>query len=382
MLSLRIAVRFLKKSPAQTVLIILGISVGIAVQIFIGSLISSLQAYLIDTTLGSSPHLVITSAQKDRPVVYDSKLKSTLTANSNIKHILPQRTVSAIAKNGLASTPLTIRSGDSAALDAVYNITPKIVKGVYILNKNEIVVGQGFADKYNLLPGRQVSLQLAGNTIISLKVTGIADYGNKQLNESIAYTNAAFGEAALGLQPDEYSSINVQLKNVFNSTKDASSLEKAVSAVSVTDWQVEQKDLLSGLQAQSSSTFMIQFFVIVAVALGIASTLSISAIQKTRQIGILKALGFSDSRSGGVFLWQGAILGVLGSLGGLLLGLGLIAVFQLTAGSKAGSFPITPQAQFIVISVAIGIAVSMVSAILPSRRTAKLDPIEVIQSGG
>lgn len=382
MFSLRIAVRFLRKSPTQTLLIVLGISVGIAVQIFIGSLIASLQAYLIDTTLGSSPHLVITAATKDKPVIYDQTLKTALLDNSNVARVLPQRAVSAIARSGLISTPLSIRSGDPGAMDAVYKITPKIVKGVYILNKNEIIVGKDFADNYNLLPGRDVVLQLAGNTILTLRVVGIADFGVKQLNESLAFTNESFGQAALGLQPDEYSTVIIQLKDVFGSTKDAAAIEKAVPGISVTDWQIEQKDLLSGLQAQSSSTLMIQFFVIVAVALGIASTLSISAIQKTRQIGILKALGLTDKRSGAVFLWQGALLGILGSLGGLLLGLGLIGIFQLTAGSNPGSFPIHPQAKFVVISVLIGISVSMVSAILPSRRTARLDPIEVIQSGG
>jgi ABC-type lipoprotein release transport system permease subunit len=67
----------------------------------------------------------------------------------------------------------------------------------------------------------------------------------------------------------------------------------------VVDWQDENEELLSGLAAQSGSSFMIQAFVLVAVALGIASTLAISAVQKTSQIGILKAMGMTDGRRDG-----------------------------------------------------------------------------------
>ncbi len=73
---------------------------------------------------------------------------------------------------------------------------------------------------------------------------------------------------------------------------------------------------------------MIQVFVMVAVALGIAATLAISAVQKTQQIGILKALGMRDRQTGLIFLWEGAILGVLGTIAGILAGAGLIASFS------------------------------------------------------
>jgi lipoprotein-releasing system permease protein len=124
---------------------------------------------------------------------------------------------------------------------------------------------------------------------------------------------------------------------------------------------------------------MIQFFVLVAVALGIASTLAISAVQKTRQIGILKAMGMEDGRAGRVFLWQAAILGLAGAAVGIGAGVGLIWLFNAT-GADA-SFPIRPQLGFTAVSFAVGILVALASAIVPWRRTSKLDPIEVIQGG-
>lgn len=382
MLSLRIAVRFLLKSPIQTVLIVGGIAVGIAVQIFVGSLIASLQSFLIDQTLGSSPHLTLTAKAKGEFIDYNQALRIKLKKNAVVKAVVPQRTVSAIFVKGSQSAPLSIKCADATKLDSIYKLKSKLKGGDYSLGDNEIIVGSDFASGQNVRPGDMIKLTLASRAVKELRVSSIVDLGNKQANETVAFAGTGFGRAALGASVNRYSAVEIQLSQVFQSTAIAKNLAGAFPDITITDWQIEQKSLLSGLQAQSSSTFMIQFFVLIAVALGIASTLSISAIQKTRQIGILKALGMTDGRSGTIFLWQGLFLGFLGSLGGLLLGLGLIAIFSVTAGAKPGSFPITPQTTFVIVSVGIGLAVAMLSAILPSRRTARLDPIEVIQSGG
>jgi lipoprotein-releasing system permease protein len=143
------------------------------------------------------------------------------------------------------------------------------------------------------------------------------------------------------------------------------------------DWQAENEQLLSGLAAQSGSSAMIQAFVLIAVALGIASTLAISAVQKTRQIGILKAIGMGDAAAGRIFLWQAALLGIGGTLGGIALGYGLIWGFSFAPVP----FSIRPEPTFIAISAAIGISVALLSSVIPARSTSRLDPIEVIQNG-
>jgi len=115
----------------------------------------------------------------------------------------------------------------------------------------------------------------------------------------------------------------------------------------------------------------------IAVALGIASTLAISAVQKTRQIGILKAMGLSDRRAGRIFLWQATLLGVGGSASGVALAYGLLALFALAPTT----FTVEPQPLFVLGSFSVGVGVALASSIIPIRGTSKLDPIEVIQNG-
>ncbi|MDP2401895.1 MAG: ABC transporter permease, partial [Actinomycetota bacterium] len=85
MLPLRIAARFLRTSPGQSLLIIAGIGVGIAVQIFVGSLITSLQASLVDQTIGSSPHITLTAPDEGDPVIYSERTRQLLTGDSRVE---------------------------------------------------------------------------------------------------------------------------------------------------------------------------------------------------------------------------------------------------------------------------------------------------------
>ena len=128
---------------------------------------------------------------------------------------------------------------------------------------------------------------------------------------------------------------------------------------------------------------MIQAFVIVAVALGIASVLAISVVQKSREIGILKAMGTPTRRVVRVFLLQGALLGVAGSAMGLLLGTALALFFARLATNPDGSatFPVDLTAELFVRASLIATLTGVLAAALPARRAARLDPAEVIRYG-
>jgi lipoprotein-releasing system permease protein len=246
-----------------------------------------------------------------------------------------------------------------------------------------VIVGKDFADKFGLKPGDQATFVLPSGNPAKLTVSGVFDFGSAAANSATAFVNGGDAATVLGVSSDQYSAVDAQVKDVFSSKQVATDLSAApaLNGLKVTEWQAQNADLLSALKSQSSSSYMIQFFVLVAVALGIASTLAISAVQKTRQIGILKAMGMRDRQSGRIFLWQALILGVSGAAIGVAGGLGLIALFTFLGRNSTALFPITPQAGFVVISFVVGVLVAVLSSLIPSRRTKKLDPIEVIQGG-
>lgn len=375
MLSFRIAARFLKSSPGQSALIIAGIAVGIATQIFVGSLITSLQDDLIDSAVGSSPHITLT-ALDDEAAVPGDLASAVAKSEPLVATAVPVRTLSAIFSSGEDSVPLSITGADAAGLDTIYKLSGRLVSGSYRLDEGEALVGAIFAEEYGVAEGDTLELLLPTGTVAELTVSGVFDLGQAAANERFAFIDAGSAAEALGLADDEYTAVQIQLTDVFASAEVAERLA-GDNGVEATEWQAENEQLLSGLSAQSGSSAMIQAFVLIAVALGIASTLAISAVQKTRQIGILKAIGMGDAAAGRIFLWQAALLGAGGTLGGIALGYGLIALFGLVPVP----FSIRPEPAFIALSAAIGMTVALLSSVIPARSTSRLDPIEVIQSG-
>jgi lipoprotein-releasing system permease protein len=380
MLSLRIAARFLRKSRIQSLAIILGIAVGIGVQVFVGSLITSLQATLIDETIGSAPQVTV-SGQQGRALQYTPELRAAMAGDPEVTTVVPVRTFSAIFRQGGETAPLNVIGGQLNELDTIYDVSSRTVLGDARLAGQDVMVGSQFADAHGLQPGDDITVVLPDGRPDRLTISGVFDLGSAAANERTAFVTAQTAADALALGPDEFTAVQEQLSDPFTSVAVADRLrsQPQVAGLSVTEWQSENGDLLDALKAQSSSSYMIQVFVLIAVALGIASTLAISAVQKTRQIGILKAMGLSDGSSAGVFVWEALVLGVTGAAVGVGAGLALIAGFNALGSGNAGSFPIVASVGFVTISFGVGVLVALLSAIVPSRRTSRVDPIEVIQ---
>ncbi|MHB1342028.1 MAG: ABC transporter permease [Coriobacteriia bacterium] len=378
MLPFKIATRFLRTSPVQSALIMAGIAVGIATQVFVGSLITSLQDSLVTQTIGSTSQITITALDDGEPMVVDSRIMTVVTADPRVEPnaMVAVRSANALYSDGDESAPLALKGGEFAGLDAIYSISSRMVEGQARLGSGDVILGLDFARKFALSPGEKMSISFSDGSKRSLTVAGIVDLGAAVANERQAFVSEDLPRALLGWRADEYAAVEVQLLEPFDSTDVAADWQGRLRELKVTEWQEQNADLLVALQSQSSSSYMIQGFVLVAVALGIASTLAISAVQKTRQIGILKAMGLDDRRAGRIFLWQATLLGAGGTLGGVALGFLLLWGFSFAPTT----FSISPEPTFIAISASVGMLVALSSSIIPARRTSRVDPIEVIQS--
>ena len=139
--------------------------------------------------------------------------------------------------------------------------------------------------------------------------------------------------------------------------------------------------LLTALKSQSVSNNLIRFFVTVIVAVGIASVLVVSVVQKQKEIGILRAMGASPRSVMTVFLLQGGLYGLLGSALGSGLSFGLILFFSKMTRNADGSTLLSPELDPWVIlqAGALALVVGLLAAALPARRAALLDPVVAIR---
>ena len=313
MLPLSIAWRFLTSNKVQTVMIVMGIAVGISVQVFVGTLIQSLQATLVEQTIGHSSHITVFPLNESAPIAGWESLESSISKVSGVESISP-----AVDRNALINTPdgrsfpALTRGFDIDRADAIYDLTGRIYKGTPP-TEGQVLVGKDNQERYALALGGTLTFVLPDGTQQNLTISGFFDLGIKAVNKGWAITTLGTAQSLFGLGTG-VTSIEMQVSDVMSADTLAKDVKKALSSqpVTVTNWKDDNADLLSGLQAQSSSSYMIQVFVVASVVIAIASVLAISVMQKSRQIGILKAMGITNIKASLIFLFQGLILGAAG----------------------------------------------------------------------
>jgi lipoprotein-releasing system permease protein len=381
-LSFQIAKRFLSYNKGQTILIILGIALGISVQIFIGLLISGLQTSLVDKTIGSSAHISVSTEVRGESFTLDQAWLSTLQNDERLTKVGISVSGPAFGVTDEQSQSVLIRGLSQDSLD-IAKIETKLSSGRLAKNQSEIVVGKGLAEQLKLSLNDTLTLQTPSRKTVEVTVVGIADLKVAAINDSWVIGTTAFAQDLLDMG-NKISTVEIQVKDVFKADVLATELTpKVPSGLKMVDWKAQNAELLSGLNGQSVSTYMIQVFVLISVVLGIASTLAITVLQKSRQIGILKAMGINDNNASLIFIFQGLILGVFGGLLGMGLGYGLLQSFTTFAKSADGTpiIPIKFDIPFILASGSIAVFSSLLASFIPARKSKKLSPIEVIRNG-
>ncbi|HET6785141.1 MAG TPA: ABC transporter permease [Erysipelotrichaceae bacterium] len=375
-LAFSIAKRFLGYNKGQTIMIMVGIAIGVSVQIFIGLLITGLQESLIDKTVGSTPHITIT--QQDDLSFGDFEVN-----NDSFTAVVYQADGPAFAISENDDASILLR-GLSSEGDTLYKLSEKLVEGKLPTIKNDVIIGSGLVEKLNVKLNDTLTLRTINNQSVDVRIVGIVDLKVDAINNTWVLSTLPTAQSLFAYD-DEITSIAIQVKDVFEADVLSEELKDkiTVSDLNVVNWKEQNDDLLSGLNGQSISSIMIQVFVLVSVVLGIASVLAITVLQKSKQIGILKAMGIPDNTASWIFLFQGLILGFYGAILGVLFGLGLIVSFTTFARNPDGSalIAIRYDIPFILFSGSIAIFSALIASFIPAARSKKLSPIEVIRNG-
>lgn len=382
-LAFQIAWRFLTSAKRQTLIIILGISVGVSVQVFIGSLISGLQASLVDTTIGQSSQVTIIPLEDDSSISNYDEVVSVLKSDDQFNIVSPALDLGGIVRNGIENTErIVFRGFNFEDANQIYAFDEKLLGDSQLPNNmNEVLLGVELGEKLGVSKGDQIEM-LIGTEVYTLTVSGFFDFKVSSLNQTWGVASL---ETAQGIKGEPVvSSIETQINEVFDAETIALTYDQSLASYNLKtkNWMADNQDLLSGLQGQSISSLMIQIFVIISVVLGISSTLAITVMQKSKQIGIMKAMGITDRDASLVFLSEGLFLGIFGAIGGVLFGLGLSYAFTTFALNPDGT-PVVPlliDGGFIALSAGIALVACLLASLTPAIKSSKLTVIEVIRN--
>ncbi|PNQ05080.1 permease [Mesotoga sp. SC_NapDC3] len=385
-LAFSIAMRFLSSSKTQTLLIVMGIAIGVSVQVFIGSLIQGLQKDLVDTTIGSSSQITVSSSENNRVEDWQGIISeiASLDLPTDLTALSASADVPVFISSGDRTLSVLLRGLQFPESHVIYKTDSRLIDGSLPEGDGEIIIGKGLKDELDVNLGEEITIFTPDRAVEILKVVGVFDLGIASLNKNWMISTIGTAQS-VGKLGDAVTLIEMQVSDVFRADENASAILERLSrsALLVTDWKSQNEDLLSGLNGQSVSSIMIQVFVIIAVSLGIASVLAVTVVQKSRQIGILKAMGLKDSTTSFVFLFQGLALGIVGAVVGIAFGILLIIMFSTFAVGTDGEpiIRISLSYGFVMLSALIAIGASTIAAMVPARRSSKLSPVEVIRNG-
>ena len=398
------AIRFLREGRAQTLLVLSGVTVGVGVIIFLTALISGLQTDLISKTLGSQAHIVVRPqedetkrilqdtqqpiaaiverrAQRLRSIEQWQKIEKQLQREPGVIAVSPMVAGPGFAVRGNADMSIAILGVDPQLYTRIVDINSKLRQGEFRISSNDTVIGIELAHNLGVRVGDKLRIETQMGASETLTVAGIFDIGVKDLNKRWAFVNLRVAQSLLDLGGG-ITNFDLAVDDIFKADTVADNIANNTGLIA-DSWMKINAQLMIGLRSQSASSNMIQFFVIVAVAFGIASVLVVSVVQKSREIGILRAMGTRRIAIVKIFLIQGGIVGVLGSIFGSALGAGLALVFANFAQGPNGQpvFPVDINALLFVKATLLATTTGLLSATIPAMRAAKLDPVTAIRYG-
>lgn len=327
-----------------TLISILGVALGVAVLIIVISVMSGFDHDLREKILGFNAHLTVSQAgslMKNYPAVADK-----IRANKNVRGVSPfvlgpvlVETQGDANRPALQDAPM-LRGIDPATEGKVSRLPADMVAGKFDLSGRGLIVGADFASSLRLAVGDHLSVYSA-RQIKKMKaahdrkqdeailpddyeVRGIFDAGYYEYNARVVVTSLDNAQDLYDLN-DSVHGLFVMLNDPYQAAAVKAQLAPMLGDdYVVTTWMEQSSGILNALIVEKNVMFYLLFFIVLVAALCILSAQITFVIQKTREIGMLKALGASKLQISGIFLAQSAIIGVIGVVSGY--GLGMLAV--------------------------------------------------------
>lgn len=396
------ALRFLADGRLQTLCILGGVSVGVGVIVFMSAMLAGLQANFLKRVLTSQPQIQLLPLQSvprplrggpqeveaavvQRPaqrllsIDQWQAIRRAVTARPDIVTAAPTVTGAALAIRGEASRSVSLVGMETEQYFAIVPIPSYIVAGAARLGTDDILIGTELARDLGAGIGDRLNLAAAGGRSRVVTVTGIFDLGSKGANLRTVYVGLRMAQSLLNLAGGA-TAIDLTVADVYAAERIAIDIAAALP-VDAESWIRTNAQFFTAVQAQQQTNTLIRLFVGLSVAFGIASVLVVSVIQRSKDIGILRAMGCGRGRILRIFLIQGGVLGCIGSVAGAALGAAAVVGWHGYARQLDGSelFPLVLQPGLFVTATLLATLTGVAAAAAPALRAARLDPVAAIR---
>jgi lipoprotein-releasing system permease protein len=421
--SLFLALRYLKPKRTFlsiiTLISILGVTLGIMVLILVISVMTGFEQELRRKVIGFDPHVVVTSGG----VLEDWETTAASVKNDpDVMAAAPFVLGPVIAQYQNRRLAPKIRGVDPEMERGVVDITPFIIEGEYDLEGSKTIVGSELARELGVTVGETLTIFSPGNfkeilneierlektggkpeDIASIKqlilpteleVTGIFESGRYLYDSEFLIVPLHIGQELYNLGPAAHG-LAVKTRDPYLADKVRNDLNSRLAPPAYAmSWMDMNKQIFDAIRMERQVMFFILMFIILVAAFGIMNTLITVTVQKTREIGVMKALGARTNQIVGVFLAQGMVVGVFGTLIGLGMGISLtqyrnevshflsrtlgVEVFPASV-YQFSEIPAEIVASDVAIICLSAFVICSVAALIPAWFAARLDPVKALR---
>ncbi len=399
-----------------TLISIVGVALGVAVLIIVISVMSGFDHDLRGKILGFNAHLKIYG--RGQLIENYADTMRSVSSNKNVRGVAPfvlgqvlveTEPVDTNKEESLTAAPW-IRGVDVNTEDSVSVLPKSIVAGSFDLSGRGLVIGGDFANNMNLKVGDRVLIYSPADlkrmrehqgkpneeavlpddyTVTGIFSTGYYDFDANVIAVSLENAQDLYnlGDSVHGLM--------VMLNDPYQAPEVQGELQHSLGDnYHVTTWMQDNSAILGALIVEKNVMFYLLFFIVLVAALCILSAQITFVVQKTREIGMLKALGATNLQISGIFLTQSAIIGVLGVLAGLALGILAIAYrneflefmrratgWELFPASiyGFGELPAILAPRDIVVICVSSFVICILGGVIPAFRAGRLKPVEALR---
>lgn len=388
MYELKIALRQVLSRRKQTLFAILAVALAVAVITVMMAMLTGFQDELVTASIENNPHIVINPHDEEEEFIHLYRYTSALIAEKEgVIAVSPKYLGQAALEYRDNAEGVSLQGVDPEAEENVMRVNEDVIEGDLMslaYTRYGILLGDQLAENLEVHVGDRVDAVFPGSQTTSFKVVGLIHTGTAA-DEVTAYARLDSVQDFFN-EPGVVSTIGIRVADPYQADAIAGSIERE-NGLNAVSWAEANAEILSLLETQM--TFVNIFYLLIygIAGFGIANTLITIVAQRTREIGILKAMGASQKSIMMVFIFQSIILGAIGLILGTILGYIVTVALQ--------NYPIeVPQEMYFglqtlplevkplnfLYAAFFAFIVNIISGIYPARKAAKLDPVIAIES--
>ena len=400
-----LAIRYLKAKRKQafisviTVISVIGVMMGVMALIVVLSVMNGFREDLMGKILGVNSHLVVLSYEGafldyDRIARDTSTVEGVVAATPFIYSqvmVNSQGSVSGSVLRGIDTSTAgkviaidrMIKRGSLQSLDSLHDGLPGII------------VGKELARMLAVQPGDPVTIVSPMGKLTPVgrvpqnrkfKITAIFESGMYEYDATMVYMSLKEAQDFLGLD-NRATGVEVRVADVYKADQVAGAVTKKLGyPYWAKDWKQMNRSLVSALKLEKIAMFVILIMIVLVGALNIISTLVMVVMEKNRDVAILRAMGATQKSIMAVFMVQGVLVGVVGTLVGLGAGLGLchlLAKYKFIELPSdvyyISTLPVRVEMMDVVLVIAAALVISFLATLYPSRHASRLNPVESLR---